>query len=150
MHLTGPQRWAGGQRWSIATRRSANTCAALAAIATATWMAGVKKRPGQRWSSVGALKRLLVPTFLKRIALLCFSKNGRHIVMVLLNTERESLGIISCTRECIYSKHLHGIIGFGFAIRRKICKSKCFGHWRAEANSSPILMQSGRSMASTA
>jgi hypothetical protein len=48
------------------------------------------------------------------------------------------------------AKHLRGIIAFGFAVRRKIYKSKCFGHYREEVNSSPILMASERSMASTA
>lgn len=36
LHITGSERWAKGQRWSIATRRSANTYDAPAAIATAT------------------------------------------------------------------------------------------------------------------
>src|SRR5712691_3533907 len=40
----------------------------LAAIATAIWMGGVKKKHGQRWSSVAALKKLWVRTFVKRIA----------------------------------------------------------------------------------
>src|SRR5216684_6987154 len=131
MHITRPQRWAGRQRWSIATRRSVNTCAALAATATAIWMDGGKKRPGQRWFSVAALKKLWVPTFVKRIALLCFSKNGMHTAMLLLNSARESPGIGFSTRESIYSKHLHGITAYGFAIRNRIFKSKCCGHCQA-------------------
>src|SRR6266581_9654752 len=117
MHITGPRRRAGRQRWSIATRRSVNTCAALAAIATAIWMAGGKKRHEQRWSLVAALKKLSVPTFLKRIALLCFSKNGMHTAMLLLHSAKASPGIGSSTRASIYSKHLRGIIGFGFAVQ---------------------------------
>src|SRR5260370_42392112 len=113
-------------------------------------MDGGKKRHGQRWSSVAVLKKLWVPTLVKRIALLCFSKNGMHTAMLLLNTARESLGTGSSTRESIYSKHLHGIIAYAFAIRNRICKSKCCGHCWSEANSSPILMPSGRSTANTA
>src|SRR6266849_8231748 len=113
MYITGPQRWAGRQRWSIATRRSASIFAALAAIATATWMGGRKKKHGQRWSSVAALRKLWVPTSVKRIALRRFSRNGRHIEMLLLNTEKESPGTASSTRESIYSKHLHGMIAYG-------------------------------------
>src|SRR6266571_8065715 len=150
MHIAVRQRCAGRRRWSIATRRSVNTCVALAAIATVTLMGGGKKKPGQRWFSVAALKRLWVPTFVKRIALLCFSRNGKHTAMLLLNTAKENPGTASSTRESIYSKHLRGIIAFGFAVRRRIYKSKCFEHCREEANSLPILMPSERSMASTA
>jgi hypothetical protein len=50
----------------------------------------------------------------------------------------------------IYSKHLHGIIAYRFAVRNRICKSKCFGLCREGASSLPIWMPSGRSMASTA
>ena len=53
-------------------------------------------------------------------------------------------------RGSIHSRHLLGIIAFGFAFQRKICKSKCFGHCREGTNSLPILTPSGRSMASTA
>src|SRR5712691_2468289 len=98
MHITGPQRWAGRQRWSIATRRLASIFAAHAATATGIWMAGGKKRPGQRWSSVAALKKLWVPTFVKRIALLFFSRNGKHTAMLLLSTAKESPGTTSSTR----------------------------------------------------
>src|SRR6266436_6274448 len=111
-------------------------------------MGGKKKRRGQRWSSVAALKELWVLTFLKRTALLRFLRNGMRTAILTLNTAKESPGIASSTRECIYSKHLHGIIAYGFAIRRRIYKSKCFGHCREEANSLPILMPSGTSMAS--
>src|SRR5229473_5957708 len=114
MHITGPQRRAGRRRWSIATPKLANIFAALAATASVTWMAGGKKRPGQRWSSVAALKRLLVRTFVRRIALLCFSRNGMRTAMLHLNTEKESPGTGSFTRESIYSKLLRGIIAFGF------------------------------------
>src|SRR6267154_6441900 len=109
MYITGPQRWAGRQRWSIATRKSASIFAALAAIATATWMAGRKEKHGQRWSLAAALKKLWVPISVKRIALLHFSKNGMHTAMFLLNIEKGNPGIGSFTRESIYSKHLRGI-----------------------------------------
>ena len=150
MHITGPQRWAGRQRWSIATHKLANTCAVLAAIAIVTWMGGRKEKHGQRWSLVAVLKKLWVPTLVKRIAPRCFSRNGMRTAMLLLNTAKESLGITSTTKESIYSKLLLGIIAFRFAVRRRIHKSKCCGHWRAGVNSFPILMPSGRSMASTA
>src|SRR5882724_7693765 len=102
MHITGSQRWARRQRWSIATPKLASIFAALAVIATVTWMAGGKKRRGQRWSSVAALKRLLVPTSVKRIALPYFLRNGMHTAMLLLNTAKESPGIASSTKESIY------------------------------------------------
>src|SRR5207253_8382372 len=98
MHITGPQRWAGRQRWSIATHKLANTCAVLAAIATATWMGGRKKKHAQQWSLVAALKRLWVLTFAKKIAVLRFSRNGMHTVMRILNTAKESPGTVSSTR----------------------------------------------------
>src|SRR6266851_5414170 len=139
MHITGPRRWAGRQRWSIATRKSVNTCAALAAIATAIWMAGGKKRHEQRWSLVAALKKLSVPTFARRIAQQCFSRNGMHTAMLPLNSAKASPGIAFSTRESIYSKHLREIIGFGFAVQRKIYKSKCFGPCQEGANLLPIL-----------
>src|SRR5216684_5106322 len=150
MHITGPERWAGRQRWSIATRKSANIFDALAVIAIATWMGGGKKRHGQRWSSVAVLKKLWVPTFVKRTALLRFLGNGKRTAILLLNTAKENPGTASSTKASICSKHLHGIIAYTFAVRNRICKSKCCGHCWAEANSSPILMPSGRSMASTA
>src|SRR5713226_2842159 len=137
MYITNPQRCAARQRWSIATRRSASICAALAAIATVTWMGGGKKRRGRLWSSVAALKKLWVLTFVKRIALLCFSRNGKHTEMLLLNTAKESPGTASSTRASIYSKHLRGIIASGFAVQRRTFKSKCFGHCREGANSLP-------------
>src|SRR5216684_3031505 len=124
MHIIGPQRWAGRQRWSIATRRSVNTCAALAATVTAIWMDGGKKRRGQRWSSVAALKKLWGPTFVRRIALPCFSKNGMRTAMPLLNSAKENPGTASSTKGSICLKHLRGIIVYGFAIQRKIYKSK--------------------------
>src|SRR5712691_2554300 len=150
MHITVRQRWAGRKRWSIATHKLASIYAALAAIAIVTWMGGGKKRPGQRWSLVAVLKRLLVPTFVRRIALLCFLRNGKHTAMLLLNTAEESPGTASSTRGSIYSKHLLGIIAFGFAVRRRIYKSKSSGQCREEANSLPISMPSEKSMASTA
>ena len=52
---------------------------------------------------------------------------------------KASPGTDSSTRECIYSKHLRETIAFGFAVQRKICKSKCFGHCLVGANSLPIL-----------
>src|ERR1700676_4141061 len=128
MHIFGQQRRAGRQRWSIATLRSANTCAALAATVTAIWMDGGKKRHGQRWSSGAVLKRLLVPTLVKRIALQCFSRSGMHTEMALLNTEKENPGTVSSHKASICSKHLHGIIACGSTIRNRICKSKCCGH----------------------
>src|SRR5882762_9163625 len=99
-------------------------------------MDGGKKRHGQRWSSVAALKKLLVPTFIKRIAQPCFSKNGMRTAMLLLSTAKENPGTASSTKASICSKHLHGIIASGFAVRNRICKSKCFGHCWVEANSS--------------
>src|SRR5947209_3448225 len=117
MHITGPQRWAGRQRWSIATRRSASTFAALAAIATATWTGGGKKKHGRRWFSVAVSKRLWVPTSVRKIVLLRFSKNGMHTAMLPLNSARESPGTVSSTRESIYSKYLRGIIGFGLVVQ---------------------------------
>src|SRR6266567_1240589 len=150
MHITVRQRWAGRRRWSIATRKLASIFAALEATATAIWMAGGKKRHGQRWSSVAVLKKLWGPTFLKKIALLRFSKNGTRTAMLHLNTAKESPGTASSIRESIYSKHLRGIIAFGFAVRRRIYKSKSSGQCREEANSLPILMPSERSMATTA
>src|SRR5437667_5967322 len=150
MHLTGPERWPRRQRWFIATRKSASIFAAFAAIATATWMGGRKKKHGQRWSSVDVLKKLSVLTFARRIVLLRFSRNGMHTAMCPLSSERESPGTGSSTKGSIYSKHLHGTVAFGFTVQRKICKSKCFGHCLVGVNSLLILMPSGRSMASTA
>src|SRR5437660_5458916 len=109
-----------------------------------------EKETRQRWSLAAALKRLSAPTFAKRIALLCFSKNGMLTTMLRLNSARESPGIASSTRESIYSKHLRGILGFELAVRRRICKSNCFEHYPERVNSLLILMPSGRSMANTA
>src|SRR5437879_12331525 len=150
MHIAGPQRWAGRQRWSIATRKSASIFGALVAIATATRMGGRKKRRGQRWSLAAALKKLWVPTFVRKIALLRFSKNGMHTAMLPLNSVRECPGTGSSTREFIYSKRLHGTIGFELAVRRRICKLKSYEHCQVGANALPIWMPSGRSMASIA
>src|SRR6266481_411636 len=78
------------------------------------------------------------------------SKNGMRTVMPLLNSAKENPGTASSTKESICSKHLHGIVAYGFAVRNRICKSKCCRHCRAEVSSFPILMPSGRSMTSTA
>ena len=72
--------------------------AALAATATGIWMGGGKKRPEQRWSLAAALKKLWVPTFVKRTAPLCFSRNGKHTAMLLLHSAKESPGTASFTR----------------------------------------------------
>ena len=77
-------------------------------------------------------------------------KEWMHTTMLLLHFAEESSGIASSTRGSIHSRHLLGIIAFGFAFQRKICKSKCFGHCREGTNSLPNLTPSGRSMASTA
>src|SRR5258708_10177488 len=104
MYITGPQRWAGRQRWSIATRKSASIFAALAAIATATWMAGRKEKHGQRWSLAAAWKKLWVPISVKRVALLHFSKNGMRTAISLSNLEKGNPRTDCLTRESTYSK----------------------------------------------
>src|SRR5260370_20752481 len=109
-------------------------------------MGGGKKKRGRRWCSVAALKKLSVPTFARKIVLLRFSKNGMHPAMLLLNTAKESLGIGSSTRESIYSKHLHGIIAYGFAVQRRCYKSKIFGHCREGTKSLPSFIPSHRSI----
>src|SRR5437588_13091370 len=112
----------------MATTKSVSIFAALEAIVTVTWKGGGKKKHGRRWFSVAVSKRLWVPTSVRKIVLLRFSKNGMHTAMLPLNSARESPGTVSSTRESIYSKYLRGIIGFGLVVQRKICKSKCFGH----------------------
>ena len=106
-------------------------------------MDGGKKRHGQRWSSVVALKKLWVLTLVKRIVLLCFSKNGMHTAMVFLNTAKENPGTASSTKASICSKHLHGIIAYGFAVRRRIYNQNASGtaEWnRIRLNTLPRLI----------
>lgn len=55
-------------------------------------MDGGKKRHGQRWCLVAALKKLWLLTLVKRIAPPSYSRNGMHTAMVLLNTAKGESG----------------------------------------------------------
>ena len=74
--------------------------------------------PRRDYARVSVLRQPL------RIALPCFSRNGKPTAMFLLNTAKESPGITSFTRASICSKHLLAMIAFGFAIHRKILQIK--------------------------
>src|SRR6267378_1293901 len=98
MHIIGPQRWARGQRWSIATRRSVNTCAALASYRY-RYLDGWREKETRAAMVFGrCFEKLSVPIFVRKIALLRFSKNGMHTAMLPLNSAKESPGTVSSTR----------------------------------------------------
>jgi len=107
-------------------------------------MGGVKRRPGQRWSSVAALRKLWAPIFVKRIVLPCFFKNGKAYRDAPFEYRKgEILGPPLPPRGPFTPKHLRGIIAFGLVLRMRIYRSKYFRHCREEANSLLILMPSG-------
>ena len=78
LSIEQPDRSEGGSQWSIATPRSASTCAARAAIAIAISMAGERKRPVPPWSSAAALKMLSVLIFEERTAARLFTEWGAY------------------------------------------------------------------------